>query len=127
MFLTRSGEKVLINAGLIDETSEINLPNGWKKDENVKSSKKFESVNDSSGWKHNPRYNAMGMMINRIRSFSSVTQKNKSEQANNVVDDVFMNPDMMKHSMRASVIKPRTCLQEHYNVPVQNMYSQLLN
>ena len=66
----------------------------------------------------------MGLMINRNRSLSPATQRNNdSEQATN---DVFVNPDT-KHPKRDSVIKPRTFLQEQYNVPVQNMFSYFLN
>jgi hypothetical protein len=67
-------------------------------------------------------------MINRIRSLSSATQRNKiSEQPNSTPNDVFVNQDISKDSKRSSVIKPTTFLQEQYNVPVQNKFSHFLN
>lgn len=80
--------------------------------------KEMVSEKHSNGWKHNQNYNALGIMINRIRSLSSAT---------NNPNDVIVKPDLMKHTARPSVIKPRTSLQEHYNVPVQNKFSHLLN
>ena len=86
----------------------------------------------------------MGIMIERIRSISSVHQLGKGYSAtNNGSDDVFnqpsgsnvCSPSLKKQhcdiGMRPSVIqtssKNEDNLQVHYNVPVSNPFSNLLN
>ena len=96
-------------------------------------------------------YDAMGMMLERIRSVSTANlEPNTVKQANDHYDDVFIQPHgrnedtrrstqnkvHVSQPSRTSVIKKmkdtRTSaqeinLQEYYNIPVSNHFSQLLN
>ena len=108
-FMTKSIEKVLFKAGLINTKEESN-PNGWKKPhKNIPQGGKGQS------------YNPMGILIDRIRSQSSAKFTN---------DEVFENQCNRRDDFRPSVIQPPkklSNLQEHYNIPVHNTFSDLLN
>ena len=139
-FLTQSFEKVFKIAGIIRETSVTNreppvdlgapqqrkrsvrhLPEGWTASQTRRARQvpNPPSSNTSPQLLHpQQRYDAMGMMIERVRSLSSARPE---------TDDVFGNPNNARS--RASVIKMPTNnkLQEFYNIPVSNHFTTLLN
>ena len=121
-FLTNSIERVLNKAGLIE------IPHGWKNDTRKDSQPPKMS---SDGWKSKQRYDAMGIMVDRIRTLSSATQRNrKADHTKCDNDEVFTQADN-KPNDRPSVIrsnpKSHSNLQEHYSVPVKNQFSHFLN
>ena len=73
------------------------------------------------------QYDPMGKMIQRIRA---VSVRNHTQLRNDETDEVFSSPNERTANTRGppreSVIKTSS-LQEHYNIPVSNPFSQLLN
>ena len=130
-FLTRSFQKVLMKAKLIEKSTDLYMPDGWKHERHSLKSGKPGQENIPPGRKSSVSYNAMGRMINRIRSVSTATWKENNTIAEDN-DEVFSIPGVRKqYSNRASVItttrKEDFKLQQHYNIPVQNSFSNLLN
>ena len=146
-FLTENMQKVLSEANLIKRRTEPSSQYGTK-DNPPESMKKLEPKKVPHGRKP---YDAMGMMLERIRSVSTANlEPNTVKQANDHYDDVFIQPHgrnedtrrstqnkvHVSQPSRTSVIKKmkdtRTSaqeinLQEYYNIPVSNHFSQLLN
>ena len=131
-FLTRSIQKVLKKAQLIDQHSEPYIHEGWRDSQTAPKTSlpHYEKQRSPHGWKKSEHYNPMGLMIERIRTVSSAAQ-NARNDCQDVSDDVFTKPRQSNRKTRASVIKtiPReeSNLQKHYNVPVLNSFSHLLN
>ena len=117
-----------MKAGLIDKSNEANLPHGWIEPGPNRVYMEIKNEGGPIGRKLHPGYNAMGIMLDRIRSLSTNEQnQKKSEKASHVNDEVFLSTASMKQSPKVSVIKPTSYLQQHYNVPVHNMFTNLLN
>ena len=70
-------------------------------------------------------------VVDRIISLSSATHRNRNADLTKIDnDEVFTQADNKPYG-RPSVITPSpksySNLQEHYNVPVKNQFSQFLN
>ena len=103
-FLTRSFQKVLMKAKLIEKSTDLYMPDGWKHERHSLKSGKPGQENIPPGRKSSVSYNAMGRMINRIRSVSTATWKENNTIAEDN-DEVFSIPVVRKqYSNRASVI-----------------------
>ena len=130
-FLTRSIQKVLTKAKLINENSELYEYEYATPVPDSKRQKVFAQHEQfPHGRKPSQRYNPMGLMIDRIRTVSSATQNaRKDDQYEN--DEVFKVPHGKNNKTRASVIRAtqrdESSLQKHYNVPVHNSFTNLLN
>ena len=115
---------IMKSAGLYKEgLSETNLPEGRKPGVGKINSNASETGKAKVKHSH---YDPMQRMISRIRAVST----NRRTQAPPETDDVFFLPNGNTYNeqeiQRPSVIKA-TSLQEHYNVPVANKFSNLLN
>ena len=142
-FLTRSVQKVLMKAQLIVKNDILYGHQGWKNSaaadpphtNNPAHTRRVESQQIE---RHpSTRYNAMGLMIRRIRSLSSAHQNGK---ANHIVnDEVFSVPSGRNEAKKNAVHKPErnprpsviktspACLQSCYSVPVSNLFETLGN
>ena len=121
-FLTRSIQKVLMKAKLIDENSELYVHQGWKENVTVPNTKRLSHIRKDvnqheclpHGRKPSGRYNPMGLMIDRIRTVSSATQNTRK-------DDQYENDEVFTHGRnqetRPSVI--RTIPREESNLQQQ--------
>ena len=126
-FITSSIQKLLIKTKFIHSNSELYVPQGWNahqtgKQENKNNQQNFDSTQVGKsdvpkGRKPSVRYNPMGIMIDRIRSISSVNQLHGRYSAtNNESDEVFnqpsgsnpFSPSLKKQiqGQRPSVIQP---------------------
>ena len=131
-FLTRSVQKVLIKAELVNSDALLYRPEGLKQQESL-----------PNGGKSTQNYDAMGIMINRIRavSTSQPMNSNPSNQPSGRVSNpdlpnvqpTVIQPNGRKYNIhttepsRCSVIKPgsQADMQANYNVPVSNTFSNL--
>ena len=144
-FLTRSIQKVLMKAQLIEENNELYSHDGWKKvpystaqtnsPSHMGRVESHPANHRNDNRRPSMRYNPMGIMIQRIQSLSSATLNGKgaSHQGN---DDVFpaqsasARPVIQepKVQSRTSVIRPGpNGLQNIYSVPVSNYFTALGN
>ena len=138
-FLTRSVQKVLMKAGLIPKDKNLyTMESSGRIRKECRGNQQEEKrrTNRSSdiphGRKESAYDDAMGTMIRRIRALST---NPKSSENNDQIDDVFSQPGgrSVREHPRDSVIREGATamsgniLQEHYNIPVSNPFSQLLN
>ena len=87
--------------------------------------KQGRQENVHQGWKPNVKYDAMGRMISRIRAVST------NAPVPNENDEVFHKIERRNQKSRNSVIrsvpKEDMNLQQYYNVPVHNPFTDPLN
>ena len=136
-FFTRSVQKVLMKAKLIAAESSLygkQRDNESVDTRNSDSRRNTRAKHGPDGWKDNEEYDAMGKMINRIRSLStkqSLKPRASMRQYEN--DEVFIQPpgrssvSLQRASVIKNVVQPDTGLQHSYNIPVSNLFSELLN
>ena len=138
-FLTKNMQKALSEANLIKGQTELNSQHRTK-DNLSGQKKKLEPKRVPHGRKPSRGYDAMGMMLERIRSVSIANPEPTH-------DDVFIQPHgrdagpsstqnkgVPQPSRKSVIIRmiktipmEDSNLQKHYNVPVHNSFSQLLN
>ena len=134
-FLTRSIQKVLMKAQLIEKNNDLYVHEGWmhsrvtmpntNRDQRAYSTMHQETV--PKGRKPPSGYNAMDMMMKRIRTISTATQKNRQSENDEVFHKVDGRNQKTRHSVIKTVPKEDLNLQQYYNVPVHNPFTDLLN
>ena len=140
---------ILRNAGVCKaRKEEPKIPDGRKSGSGRKAAKPAQSTAGNpdkdvpSGWndgssvkpKNNEENDAMGRMIKRIRTLSTKqSMKPRTNASHNEHDDVFIQPSgrpsvpIPRVSVIRNVVQPDIDLQHNYNIPVSNLFSQLLN